>query len=66
MFKSLGVLVAGIFVGAVAMEVIRKVCPEALDQVYGRTREIASGARDAFQRGYEGVASSQEAPEAQA
>lgn len=63
MFKSLGFLVGGIFVGAVAMEVLRKTFPKALDTAYDRTREIASGAKDAFQRGYEGVTSFRQSPE---
>ena len=63
MFKSLGVLIGGIFVGAVAMEVLRKTYPKAVDKAYERTREIASGAKEAFKSGYEGVASPREAPE---
>ncbi len=57
MFKSLGFLIGGIFVGAVAMEVLRKTYPRALDKVYERTGEIASGAKEAFKKGYEGVTS---------
>jgi hypothetical protein len=63
MFKSLAVLIGGMFVGAVAMEVLRKTCPGALDKAYERTREIASGAKEAFSRGYEGVTAPREAPE---
>ena len=66
MFKSLAVLMGGVFVGAVAMEVMRKAYPKTLDKVYERTREIASGAREAFNRGYEGVTSAPERSEPQA
>ncbi len=62
MFKSLGVLLGGMFVGAVAMEILRKTRPEALDKVYERTREIASGAKEAFKKGYEGITSPPGAP----
>ncbi len=63
MIKSLGMMIGGIFVGAVAMEIFRRTYPTAMDKVYARTREMASGAKEAFQRGYEGVASLQETAE---
>ena len=66
MFKSLGILIGGMFVGAVAVEILRKAYPKAADEVYARTREIASGAKEAFRKGYEGVTSPQEGPEPQA
>ena len=53
MLKSLGILIGGIFVGAVSVEVIRKKCPEALDKFYTKTREIASEVKEAFKNGYE-------------
>ncbi len=66
MFKSLGVMIAGMFVGALVMEVFRKACPDALDKAYERSREIASGAKEAFQKGYEGITSPRDGPEPQA
>ncbi len=63
MFKSLGIMISGIFIGALAMEVIRRTCPKALDAAYARTREIASRAREAFEKGYESAASPQKAPD---
>ena len=53
MNKSLGVLIAGIFVGALAAELIRRKHPKALDALYAKARKAASGAKEAFKRGYE-------------
>jgi hypothetical protein len=61
MFKSLGVVLAGVFVGAVGMEVIHKKYPHAFDKLFARAREVASGATEAFRAGYENVARPQEA-----
>lgn len=53
MFKSLGALIGGIFVGAVAVELIHRKYPKALDKLCAKTREITSGAKEAFWKGYE-------------
>lgn len=42
MIKSLGILVGGIFVGAVGAEIVRRKYPNALDKAYAKTREVAS------------------------
>jgi len=52
MLKSLGILIGGVFVGAVSVEVVHKKCPDALDKLYARTREIASETKEAFKNGY--------------
>jgi hypothetical protein len=52
MFKSLGILIGGVFVGAVTAEVLRRKCPGALDKVYTKTREITTQAKEAFRNGY--------------
>ena len=52
MLKSLGILIGGVFVGAVSVEVVRKKYPDALDKLYARTREIAYEAKEAFKNGY--------------
>ena len=52
MLKSFGILIGGVFIGAVGVEVIRKKCPEALDKLYAKTCEAASGAKEAFKKGY--------------
>ena len=53
MIKSLGVLVGGIFVGAVSAEVLRKKWPGVLGELYAKGSDIASKAREAFKDGYE-------------
>ena len=70
MIKSLGIMIGGIFIGAVGMEIICKKYPEALDKFYKRTRKIASGAKEvcreakeAFGKGYENAMRSQAAAE---
>jgi hypothetical protein len=52
MLKSLGILIGGVFVGAVAAEVLRRKYPGALDKVYAKTREVATQAKEAFRNGY--------------
>ena len=52
MIKSLGILIGGVFIGAVGVEIFRKKYPEALDKLYAKTCEAASGAKDAFKKGY--------------
>ena len=63
MIKSLGILIGGIFVGAVGMEVIRKKCPDVLDKLHTRTCEITSGVKEAFMKGYESAMRPQGAAE---
>ena len=53
MFKELGIMIGGIFVGAVGVELIRKKYPDALDKLYTKTREITLEAKEAFKKGYE-------------
>jgi len=61
MIKSLGILIGGVFIGAVGVEVIRKKHPEALDKLYAKTREMASGAKEAFKKGYANAVQPQQA-----
>ena len=61
MFKSLGILIGGVFVGAVSVEVVRKKCPDVLDKLYNKTREVASEAKEAFKNGYEKASQSKAA-----
>jgi len=53
MLKSLGILIGGVFVGAVSIEVVRRKYPDGLDKLYKKTREVASEVKDAFKNGYE-------------
>ena len=52
MVKSLGILIGGIFVGAVGAEIIRKKYPKAMDSIYAKTCERTSGIKEAFKKGY--------------
>ncbi len=63
MVKSLGILIGGIFVGAVSAEIIRKKYPKAMNNVYAKTCEITSGIKEAFKKGYENAMQSQQAAE---
>jgi len=63
MFKSLGILIGGIFVGAVGAEIIRKKYPETLDKLCTKTCEMTSGIKEAFKKGYENALQSQQAAE---
>ncbi|MHC4123324.1 MAG: hypothetical protein ACYSSI_07105 [Planctomycetota bacterium] len=61
MIKSLGILIGGIFVGAVGAEILRKKSPETLDKLCAKTCEITSGVKEAFKKGYENAMQSQQA-----
>jgi hypothetical protein len=63
MVKSLGILIGGIFVGAVGAEIIRKKYPKAMNSMYAKTCEITSGIKEAFQKGYANAMQSQQATE---
>ena len=64
MIKSLGILIGGVFIGAVGVEVICKKYPEALDKLYAKTCEAASGAKEAFKKGYANAVQSQQTAQA--
>ena len=63
MVKSLGILIGGIFVGAVGAEIIRKEYPKAMNRVYAKTCEITSGIKEAFKKGYANAMQTQQAAE---
>lgn len=62
--KTVGVLVAGIFVGAVAMEIVRKKRPDILDKFYTDTRRMTRGIKAAFKEAYKSVPEERETDEA--
>ena len=53
MLKTLGILIGGVFIGAVSVEVVRKKFPDAMDKLCTKTREVASEVKEAFKNGYE-------------
>ena len=61
MLNGIGALMGGVFLGAVGAEILRRRCPSALNKLYADTRDVASGIKGAFQRGYENAAPRQEA-----
>ena len=52
MLKSLGILIGGVFVGAVSAEVVRKKCPDAMDKLRAKAHQVTSEAKKAFKNGY--------------
>lgn len=64
MIKELGAIIGGVFVGAMGVEIIRKKCPDALDKLYVKTRQITTEIKEAFKRGYQNAGQSQQAVEA--
>ena len=68
MIKGLGIMIGGIFIGAVGMEIIHKKFPKAVDKFYERASKMASGAKgvcseakEAFKAGYENATRPQKA-----
>ena len=53
MLKGLGILIGGVFVGAVSVEVVRRKCPDTLEKLYSKTHEVVSEVKMAFKNGYE-------------
>jgi len=60
MIKSLGILIGGVFIGAVGVEIFRKKYPKALENLYAKTCEAASGAKEAFKKGYANAVQTQQ------
>ena len=66
MIKSLGILIGGVFIGAVGVEIIRKKYPEAFDKLYAKTCEAVSEAKEAFKKGYANAVQPQQRAQASA
>jgi gas vesicle protein len=60
MIKSVGILIGGIFVGAVGAEIIRKKYSKPMKSMYDKTCEITSEIKEAFKKGYANAMQSQE------
>lgn len=52
MLKAVGILVGGVFIGAVGFELLRRKHPDMLDNLYGKVRDEAVAAKNAFTEGY--------------
>ena len=53
MLKGLGVLIGGVFIGAVGVEIVRKKYPDVPDKVYSKMKQIGAGVKAAFKDGYQ-------------
>ena len=53
MLKGLGILLGGLFVGAVTAEIIRKKCPDIGDKLRTKICNASDGVKEAFKAGYE-------------
>ncbi len=60
MLKELGILCAGIFVGAVGAELIRKSGPKFVNKVGQKTNQTITNLRKAFIAGYKDATHRQE------
>jgi hypothetical protein len=63
MFKEFGILLGGIFVGAVTAEIIRKKCPDVGGKLRTKICNVSSGVKDAFRAGYENATKQHRAAE---
>lgn len=52
MLKSFGALLGGVFVGVLAVKILRQHYPETVNRFYSRSSEITNGAKEAFRTGY--------------
>ena len=59
MVKSIGILLGGIFIGAVGAEIVSKKCPDVIGSIYANASKITAGATEAFKKGYASVMQSQ-------
>ena len=64
MLRTLGVVLGGLFAGAVVMEVVHKKYPDGLDRLYSKIGGIGSGIKEGFKEGYQSAKKAQEPAEA--
>lgn len=57
----LGILLGGMFVGAVGTEVLRRKYPDCMDKLCAKVKQATSAAKQAFKEGYQSVTESPEA-----
>ena len=53
MLKDLGILLGGVFVGAVTAEIIRKKCPDVGKNVCTKISNVTTGIKESFKAGYD-------------
>ena len=64
MLRVVALVLGGVFVGAVAMEVVHKRYPDRLDKLYSKVGNFASGIKNGFKEVYKSVAKTQEPAQA--
>ena len=52
MLNSLGILIGGVFIGAVGAEVVRKKYPGTVHKLHAKACQVISEAKEAFKNGY--------------
>ena len=52
MLKTLSAIAGGIFVGAVAVEILRTKCPDKLEKIYAKVNSLSAGIKEGFHEGY--------------
>ena len=53
MLNTLGVILAGAFIGAIGMEVVNRKYPDAMNKVHIKAKEMTSELKVAFKNGYD-------------
>jgi len=60
MLRSLGLVLGGMFVGAVTMEIVHEKYPDSLDKLYSKMGTVASEIKGGFKEGYQSARKVQE------
>ncbi len=53
MLKGLGILIGGVFIGAVGVEVVCRKYPDTLEKMNSKVQQVTSEAKKAFKNGYQ-------------
>jgi len=64
MLRTLGLVLAGMFAGAVAMEIVHNKYPDSVDKLYSKMGDVASEIKDGFKEGYRSARQAQEPAQA--
>ena len=60
MLRTLGLVMGGMFAGAVAMEIVHRKYPESLDRLYSKMGNVVSEVKGGFKEGYQSAREAQE------
>lgn len=56
LLKTFGIVAAGVFAGAIVMQIVHERCPDCLDKFHTKVGDLAHGFREEFKKGYRSVA----------